>query len=200
MQKLLLIFLFIALHFFSNNLSAQIQDSAAANSKRVADSIKKKNFEPRKATIRSAMVPGWGQIYNKKYWKVPLVYGALGVTAGVFFYNVKNYKALRQAYIYKTDTLPGNDILIDPKFKNLSAGALKSYRNTFRQNIDYSVLFFILFWGLNVVDATVDGHLKQFDVDENLSLKIKPGYSPMANTTGLSFVFDIHSKKIKDGK
>ena len=200
MQKLLLIFLFIALHFFSNNLSAQIQDSAAANSKRVADSIKKKNFEPRKATIRSAMVPGWGQIYNKKYWKVPLVYGALGVTAGVFFYNVKNYKALRQAYIYKTDTLPGNDILIDPKFKNLSAGALKSYRNTFRQNIDYSVLFFILFWGLNVVDATVDGHLKQFDVDENLSLKIKPGYSPMANTNGLSLVFDIHSKKIKDGK
>ncbi len=199
MQKLLLIFLFIALHFFSNNLSAQIQDSAA-NSKRVADSIKKKNFEPRKATIRSAMVPGWGQIYNKKYWKVPLVYGALGITAGVFFYNVKNYKALRQAYIYKTDTLPGNDELIDPKFKNLSAGALKSYRNTFRQNIDYSVLFFILFWGLNVVDATVDGHLKQFDVDENLSLKIKPGFSPMANTTGLSLVFDIHSKKIKDGK
>ena len=200
MQKLLLIFPFVALHFFSNNLSAQIQDSAAANSKRVADSIKKKNFEPRKATIRSAMVPGWGQIYNKKYWKVPLVYGALGVTAGVFFYNVKNYKSLRQAYIYKTDTLPGNDELIDPKFKNLSAGALKSYRNTFRQNIDYSVLFFILFWGLNVVDATVDGHLKQFDVDENLSLKIKPGYSPMANTSGLSLVFDIHSKKIKDGK
>jgi hypothetical protein len=200
MQKLFLIFLFIALHFFGNNLFAQIQDSAAVNSTRVADSIKKKKFEPRKATIRSAMIPGWGQIYNKKYWKLPLIYGALGVTAGVFVYNVKNYRSLRQAYIYRIDTIASNDELIDPKFKNLSAGALQSYRNTFRQNIDYSVLFFILFWGLNIVDATVDGHLKQFDVDENLSFKIKPGFSPMANTTGLSLVFDIHSKKIRDSK
>jgi len=196
MQKLLSIFLLIALHFSSSNLSAQSnKDSAALKSTRTADSIKKAQFDPRKATIRSAMIPGWGQIYNKKYWKVPLVYGALGITAGVFFYNVKNYKSLKQAYIYKTDTIPGNDELIDPKFDNLSAGAMKSYRNAFRQNIDYSVLFFILFWGLNIVDATVDGHLKQFDVDENLSLQFKPGYSPIAGTTGLSLVLDIHSKK-----
>ena len=136
-------------------------------------------------------IPGWGQIYNKKYWKLPLVYGALGTTSGIYFYNIKTYKKLRLAYLYITDNDSTNDNLIDPRFSNLSPGAIKSYRNSFRQNIDYSVLFFILFWGLNVVDATVDAHLKAFDVNDDLSLEIKPGYSPTANTTGISLVLNI---------
>ncbi len=150
--------------------------------------IVKKKFEPRKATIRSAILPGWGQIYNKKYWKLPLVWGALGTTAGIYFYNVKNYNLLKQAYIYRVN---GQDDLVDPDYRNLSTESIRSYRNSFRQNVDYSVLFFVLFWGLNVVDATVDAHLKSFDVDDNLSLEIKPGYSPMANTSGISLVLNI---------
>ncbi|MBC7888352.1 MAG: hypothetical protein H7Z13_10730 [Ferruginibacter sp.] len=204
MQKLLSIFLVTALYFFCGEITAQAKkDSITAPAKKIADSsdIKKtKKFDPRKATRRSAILPGWGQIYNKKYWKLPLVYGGLGITAGVFVYNVKNYKLLRLAYIYKIDTDTTNDALIDPRFKNLSSGALRSYRNTFRQNVDYSVLFFIVFWGLNVIDATVDGHLKEFDVNDNLSLQLKQGYSPMANTSGISLVLDIHSKKTKAGK
>ena len=68
---------------------------------------------------------------------------------------------------------------------------IKTFRNEVRQNVDYSVLFFIFFWGLNVVDAAVDAHLKMFDVNDNLSLHIKPGYSPLANTNGLSLVLRI---------
>ena len=200
MRKFFSIFLLVVLHFSTGKLIAQEkQDSIPLTTPPAADTGKlaKEKFDPRKSTIRSAIIPGWGQIYNKKYWKLPLVYGALGTTAGVFFYNVKNYKLLRLAFIYRSDKDTTNDKLIDPKFKNLSAGALRSYRNSFRQNVDYSVLFFIVFWGLNVVDATVDGHLKQFDVNENLSLEFKPGYSPMSNTAGLSLVLDIHSSKNK---
>jgi hypothetical protein len=204
MQKILSIFLILGLHFFSGELKAQLKkDSFAVDAKKITDTSKlnaKKKFDPRIATRRSAMVPGWGQIYNKKYWKLPLVYGALGITGGVFVYNVKNYRLLRLAYIYKTDKDSANDALIDPRFINLSEGALRSYRNSFRQNVDYSVLFFIVFWGLNVVDATVDAQLKAFDVNDNLTLKLKQGYSPMANTTGISLVLDIHSKKIQTGK
>jgi len=205
MQKLRSIFLIIALHLFCGEIIlAQVKkDSIAADAKKVADSSNKKTakkFDPRIATRRSAILPGWGQIYNKKYWKLPLVYGALGATAGIFVFNVKNYKLLRLAYIYKTDKDSANDALIDPRFKTLSATSLRTYRNAFRQNVDYTVLFFIAFWGLNVVDATVDGHLKAFDVNDNLSLQLKQGYSPMANTTGISLVLDIHSKKIKAGK
>jgi Family of unknown function (DUF5683) len=204
MLKLLSIFLMIALNFFCVDIQAQAKkDSIATGARKVADSSNKntvKKFDPRKATRRSAMIPGWGQIYNKKYWKLPLVYGALGITAGVFVDNVKTYKLLRLAYIYKIDQDTTNDALIDPDFKNLSTAAIRSYRNSFRQNVDYSVLFFIVFWGLNIVDATVDGHLKAFDVNDNLSLQLKQGYSPMANTTGVSLVLDIHSKKMKAGK
>ena len=204
MLKLVSIFILISLFFFSGKTTAQISKSSiAAEQINIVDTSNKKKvkkFDPRIATKRSAMIPGWGQIYNKKYWKLPLVYGGLGITAGVFQYNVKNYKLLRLAYMYKIDTISANDALIDPRFKNLSANALRSYRTAFRQNVDYTVLFFIAFWGLNVVDATVDGHLKQFDVNDNLSLQLKQGYSPMANTTGISLVLDIHSKKMYASK
>src|SRR5574343_268682 len=156
---------------------------------------KQEGFSPRKATIRSAILPGWGQIYNKKYWKLPLVYGALGTTAGIFFYNVKTYNQLKDAYRYMVDTDPSNDMLIDPRFRNLSQNAVRSYRNSFRQNVDYSVLFFLLFWGLNVVDATVDAHLKAFDVSDNLSIRINPGYSPVAHTGGISVILQIGQGK-----
>lgn len=189
MKKLLLLFLLssfcFTIHSFSQAPGSPVQKNTADTS-----TLKKQSriFEPRKATIRSAILPGWGQIYNKRYWKLPLVWGALGTTAGIYFYNIKYYRDLKQAYIYK---LNGQDDLIDPQFRNLSAESIRSYRNSFRQNIDYSVLFFVLFWGLNVVDATVDAHLKSFDVDDNLSLQLKAGYSELAKTSGISLVLNI---------
>ncbi|HEX2682930.1 MAG TPA: DUF5683 domain-containing protein, partial [Ferruginibacter sp.] len=72
-----------------------------------------------------------------------------------------------------------------------------TFRNQVRQNVDYSALFFILFWGLNVVDATVDAHLKTFDVSDDLSLQIRAGYSPLANTNGISLVLNIGKNRAK---
>lgn len=154
---------------------------------------------PRKAAIRSAIIPGWGQVYNKKYWKVPIVYGALGTTAGIFFFNLSTYRDLRFSYAakYKASlpTSQGRDstdyFKIKPQYLPISQESLRFNRDQFRRNIDYSVLIFIALWGLNVVDATVDAHLKSFDVSPDLSLKIKPGHSEMANTNGLSLVFTI---------
>ena len=159
------------------------------------DSTVRKKFNPKIATIRSAILPRWGQAYNKKYWKIPIIYGALGTTVGIFFYNLKIYKILRQAIVYRSDTSTYN--LVDPQFINFSTESIRTYRNSFRQNIDYSVLFFILFWGLNVVDATVDAHLKGFDVSPDISMKIKPGLNSNNNGPGISLVFfykDNHSK------
>ena len=69
--------------------------------------------------------------------------------------------------------------------------ALRSYRDEFRRNIDYSILAIMVLWGLNVVDATVDAHLKPFDVSPDLSLQIKPGHSEFAGTNGLSLILKI---------
>jgi hypothetical protein len=161
------------------------------------DTAISKKHNPKIATLRSIILPGWGQAYNRKYWKIPIVYGALGTTAGVFFYNLKTYKLLRKAVALRSDTIAANDNQVDPQFINLSTESIRSYRNEFRQNIDYSVLFFLIIWGLNVVDATVDAHLKAFDVSPDLSMKIRPGLNSANNGPGISLVFffkDRHSK------
>ncbi len=155
-----------------------------------------KAHSPKVAAIRSAIFPGLGQIYNKKYWKLPIVYGALGTCAGVFLYNLGNYQDTKFAYkvkynmrvLYKDTALFSS---IKKKLQPLSEESLRFYRNQFRRDIDYSALFFLLLWGLNVVDATIDAHLKSFDVSPDLSLQFKPGYSDMAKTNGLSMVLKI---------
>lgn len=208
MKKLLFPGLLILTASFS---FAQQKDSVNARKDSIAtairpnslpDSVKKKHT-PRGAAIRSAILPGWGQVYNNKIWKVPIVYAALGITGGVFNYNLKNYRKIRFAYITIRDTVIADYPKIAPELQPFigprDIASLQRYRDEFRKNIDYSVLFFILFWGLNVVDATVDAHLRDFDVGNNLSLRVKPNFQTLPNTVGVSFVFTIgknHSNRI----
>lgn len=161
-----------------------------------------KPYNPRVAILRSAILPGWGQFTNKKYWKMPIVYGALGTTAYIFVRNIKQFREANSSYKNAIDGDTSNDKLIPEPYYSVRSNPdrIKNFRNEVRQNVDYSVLFFIAFWGLNVVDAAVDAHLKTFDVSDNLSLQIKPGYSPMANTNGISLVLDIHSKTARRSK
>jgi hypothetical protein len=182
------------------SLSCFSQEPADTSSKPVItkkDSVIIKKHSPKKAAIRSAILPGLGQIYNKKYWKLPIVYGALGTSAAIFFYNYNNYRDTRFAYRVKYNMrVLHTDSTLFPKIRDelkpLSEESLRFYRDQFRRDIDYSALFFILLWGLNVVDAAVDAHLKPFDVSPDLSLQIKTGKSQMAGTTGLSLVMNIH--------
>jgi hypothetical protein len=183
----------------SNQTAINISDSAEVKKKI------KEPHNPRKATIRSAIIPGWGQVYNKKYWKVPIVYAALGVTGYVFFDNIKTYREVRYAYQVTAGKDTANFDNVAPYLRvfveNNALSSLDNYRREFRRNIDYSVLVFLLFWGLNVVDATVDAHLKEFDVSPELSMKLKPLLPNntyqlgVGNTAGLSLVFDIHKAK-----
>ena len=166
------------------------------------DSTAIKLHSPKTAAIRSAILPGLGQIYNKKYWKVPIVYGLLGIPAGIFVYNYNYYRDTRFAYRVKYNMrVNGTDsalyVKIKDNLKPLSEESLRFYRNQFRRDIDYSALIFILFWGLNVIDATVDAHLKYFDVSPDLSLQIKSGHSEMANTNGLSLVLSFKNNHTK---
>jgi len=200
MPKVFTSILFIAALFFCNDSFAQKKDSTVKKNTRIfgkADTTKK--YSPRIAIIRSALIPGWGQATNKKYWKMPVVYAALGITTVIFFRNIKQYREARDSYINAIDGDPGNDHLIPQPYFTVKdqPERIRTFRNQVRQNVDYTVLFFIAFWGLNVVDAAVDAHLKTFDVSDDLSLQIKAGYSPMANTNGVSLVLNLgrnHSK------
>lgn len=164
------------------------------------DSIKLKNpnhRSPRGAAIRSAILPGWGQLYNKKWWKVPIVYAAMGGTAWFFFDNRKIYKQLQLGYKVAYNIAQYGDSTGYDKIKELRVkravdngwqNELKAERDVFRKNVDYSFVYFFLAWALNVVDATVDAHLSTFDISPDLSFKIQPGYSDLARTNGVSLV------------
>ncbi len=185
--------------FISSPVLAQKKDIKKNNAHIFTKSDISKKYSPRIATYRSAILPGWGQATNKKYWKNQIVYGALGTTAYIFRNNVKQYKAAKNAYTNSADGNPANDYLIPQPYYSVKdqPDRIKSFRNQVRQNVDYTVLFFILFWGLNVMDATVDAHLKTFDVSDNLTLQIKPGYSPLANTKGISIALNFGKNHTK---
>ncbi len=171
--------------------------------------VKKKKHNPHKATIRSALIPGWGQAYNREYWKIPLVYGALAIPTATFIYNNTWYKKTKKAYEIVATKQTSRYNEIDPKLMYSDgtprpAEDLQFFRNQFRRDRDYSVLWFLILWGVNVVDATVFGHLKDFDVSDDLSLHVSPAlnnniFTPTP-TPGLSFVFNFKNSNNRKPK
>jgi hypothetical protein len=188
--------------------------SNAMAQQKANDTIAKKTTvkNPRVAAIRSAILPGLGQAYNKKYWKIPIVYAALGTTVGFFVYNNNNYKKVRYAtkigfqirdkkvldpitMMMKPDST-GYD-KVAPELKALvgNVNRLVFFRGEFRRDMDYSVLAFVLVWGLQVAEATVDAHLSSFDVSNTLSLNIKPISEPINNQVGFAVALNKHLPK-----
>jgi hypothetical protein len=175
-------------------LNAWSQDSTKTVTKDSTLVIRK--HIPSKATKRSALIPGWGQAYNKQYWKIPLVYGVIALPAATYIYNNDMYKKTKFAYEAKFKEAAGDasDVTkIDPVLKNLSTSSLQSYRNIFRKDRDYSIMWMIVTWGINVIDATVSGHLKEFDINNDLSFKIQPTYQPQFKQAGLALQFHFNN-------
>lgn len=141
---------------------------------------------PSKAAFYSAVVPGLGQVYNRSYWKVPLVYAAIGTTAYFFIDNNKQYNRYRDAYKQR---LTGQ---IDEFDGVLSNQNLIDAQKQFRSNRDLSLLLVFGAYILNIVDANVDAHLQQFNVTENLSLK--PEAQQNFLTGGLNFGLSLNFK------
>ena len=165
------------------------------NTKQIADTVKKVRSIASKAALRSAIMPGLGQIYNKKYWKLPLVYGALAFPISTFNYNRTWYRKTRFAYAVRINKDTANYLTIDPELQPLSSASLKLYRNEFRKNMDFSIIGLLLLWGVNVIDATVDGHLRTFDISDDLSLKVKPVISNNLSSGGMSLTLNFRKKE-----
>jgi hypothetical protein len=195
------IFLFGALTFSKAHAQTVIDSTglpidSVTKAEAAIDSVQNQH-SPRKASLRSAVLPGWGQAYNKRYWKIPVVYAALGTTAYIFVYNVKTYRELRFAYAARFKAQTFQDSVdyfkLKPLYQNpdVQINSIKFNRDEFRRNVDYSVLVFAVIWALNIVDATVDAHLKSFDVSSDLGLRFKAGYSDIARTNGFSVVLSF---------
>lgn len=147
------------------------------------------NREPNKAALFSAVIPGSGQIYNKKYWKTPIIWVGLGITGYLavdFSYQTKHYGEAAAATANGT---PLNETFHGYNLGNLSETQLRTLQDDARRYMYMNILIFSGIYALNIVDAYVDAHLKEFDVNENLSFRVKPlfyatNYSHLA--TGLT--------------
>lgn len=187
-NKLALFFLFLCL---AGSVSAQ-EDSLTVKTSEVlseetrSDTKPYNALAPAKAAFFSAVLPGLGQAYNGKYWKIPLVYAALGT--GVYFYidNNNAYHRYRDAYKRR---LAG---YTDDEFQGLLSNEtlIEAQKQTQRQK-ELSLLITVGIYVLNIIDANVDAHLQQFNVSEDLSFKPAVNYSELTGDPhyGLSLNF-----------
>ena len=122
-------------------------------------------LSPAKAAFYSAILPGLGQAYNRKYWKIPVIYAALGT--GIYFYidNTKEYKRYRDAY--KSRLAGFKD---DEFYGVVTDDGLRNAQESLNNNREISLFVTIGIYVLNIIDANVDAHLLQYNVDDNLSL------------------------------
>jgi hypothetical protein len=128
-----------------------------------------KKHSPPKALLFSAVLPGLGQVYNQKYWKVPIIYGAIGGFAYAISYNQLKYQKFRDALIYGE---PGKPAYIDGE--TYPYDVLARGRDYYRRYRDLSVFGLALIYFLNVVDAMIDAHFFYYDVSDDLSMRMEP--------------------------
>lgn len=168
LKKILYNFLIIAgLTIFSGYAQTEVEVKVQDTIKPSSDNFKP--LSPARAAFYSAVLPGLGQTFNKKYWKVPIVYGALG--SGVYFYHLNNdnYNRARTAYKLRLNEKPDEfDGLNGNIF--LSKDALKSAQKTYKKDRDLSLLVTVGLYILQIVEASVNAHLLQHNVDSNLSI------------------------------
>jgi len=121
----------------------------------------------------SAVLPGMGQVYNRKYWKVPIVYGGFAALAYYAGHTHDEFSRYRNALDFRLDGNPDtiDEFSGDPRYTN---EVLTRFRDYYRRQRDRTFIWTAFFYALNIVDATIDAHFYSFDVSEDLGMKIGP--------------------------
>ncbi|MDE7356793.1 MAG: hypothetical protein K2N21_08545 [Rikenellaceae bacterium] len=134
----------------------------------------------RKATMLSAIFPGAGQIYNKSYWKLPIVWGGMAAFGYVIDYNNRGYQRFKKAYNYLTDDDPNT---VDEFYGRYDASVLQNTRDSYRRYRDLGIIMLSGFYLLNIIDAHVDAYLRRYEISDDLSLRLEPTMMPAPVTT-----------------
>lgn len=145
------------------------------------DSVRNaRNLSPHKATLW-ALIPGAGQVYNRKYWKLPIVYAGFAVIGYFVLQNREYYLEYNNAYICSAkDDEEGDDFTCtDPLGAKYSTADLLTYRDYYRRNVELSIILGAVWYLLQMLDATVDAHLSHWNVNENLSVDVEPVFQPV---------------------
>jgi Family of unknown function (DUF5683) len=175
---------YIALFFLGTNC-ALAQEELRIDNLKVNDTVKKNTINPlapSKAAFYSAILPGLGQAYNKKYWKIPIVYAAIGTGVYSYTWNNKKYNEFRDAYKNRLAGLPDD-------LEYLDQDRLIQGQRFYRKNRDLSAIVTVALYILNIVDANVDAHLMQFNVNDDLSMRPNMVQDDIYNRQNLAISF-----------
>ncbi|NMB73181.1 MAG: hypothetical protein GYA22_13660 [Bacteroidales bacterium] len=187
--KSILIFIFLLV--FTGNFpglteSVQAQDTVP---RITTDSVLYRH-SPQRAMMLAAAFPGLGQIYNRKYWKAPLVYIGFGTLAYFVDFNNKKYQHFKKAYLYKID---GDPATVDI-YEQYTEQSVKNAMDTYRRWRDMNLLGTAGFYVIQIIDATVDAYLFEYDITPDLSMHIVPDFRQIdylaARSAGLRIVFN----------
>jgi len=156
------------------------------------DSILQKKHNPKLAIGLSAVLPGAGQIYNKKWWKVPIIYAGLAAST-YFIYDFGTQT--RTFQLEYRNRMQGKTELLNPDFASYSDDNILSLKQYYQRNMEFAIAATTIIYVLNIIDAAVDAHLFYFDISEDLSLQMSPYVAPasilQSSNAGFAFVFQL---------
>jgi len=200
MQKSLFVFIFLFAAVFAKGQEIQKADSSnlrLANENKEIQQFQSQDtiHSPRRAALYSAIIPGMGQFYNEKYWKIPIVYALGALAINQIKQNHQNYLLFRNIYINLNDGIAENNDQIQ-NYIDIGFDLERSNRtiDRYKRDRDYWIILSGLFYILNIVDATVDAHLREFNINPDLSLNVQPEVkrNPYNNmTAGLTLNFRL---------
>jgi len=179
----------------SNTVIVEIDSTAITKVPKNAEEI----HSPKKATIYSAVLPGLGQAYNKKYWKIPLIYAGFGTIGYFIKWNNNYYHTYKQAYSDLTDGDDNTNSYLDldatkyydlddqTQYNSFKTG-LSKQQEYYRRNRDLLIISMFGFYGLNIIDASVDAHLFNFDISDDLTLN----WQPVMNTFNNQYIYGFN--------
>ena len=196
-NKLFYIFLFISV----TNLFAQKSDTLSVTKENgliIKDTlIKNEDYNPlapAKAAFYSAVLPGLGQAYNKKYWKIPIIYAGIGTSIYFYVRNNNDYNNFRDAYKRRLAGFTDDEYWGDGDTPLISADRLADAQKTAKRNKDMSIAIAVGFYLLNIIDANVDAHLRQFNVNDDLSFEPIFNINPIDARANYSLSFKYRLK------
>ncbi len=140
---------------------------------------------PKKAGLYAALIPGLGQVYNRQYWKLPIVYGGLAVAGYLVVFNSNEYNTYRKAYIGRIN----NPYPTDEYVGVYNTEQLKQIQDDYNRSLNMSVLFASVGYLVQVLDAITAAHLRNFDISRDISMQMRPVVTPLGGGIGLVMNF-----------
>lgn len=161
---------------------------ASANVRRADTVVKKTKWapNPKKAGLYAALLPGMGQVYNRQYWKLPLVYGGLTVAGYFIVTNSKEYTNLRQAYVGRISANNTGTTATDEYVDIYSDDQLKQLQDDANRRLNMTIVYSSLAYAMQILDAVTSAHLRNFDISRDISMHIAPTPTPFGAGIGVA--------------